>query len=191
MKLYIKNMVTHRCILVVRDALEKLGIRYSEVNLGEVSLKENISDTQLNQIKSSLLSLDLELLEDKKTILVQQIKTLIIDLIYHSDEPLVKNLSVYLSLQLQYDYTYMSNLFSNQQGITIEKYYICHKIERVKELLLYNELSLTDIAFNLHYSSVAHLSAQFKKVTGVTPTQFKQTSGNKRDLIENVCGDPK
>lgn len=191
LKLYIKNMVTLRCIIVVRDALEKLGIQYNDVNLGEVSLKENISDTQLDQIKATLLLLDLELLEDKKTILVQQIKTLIINLIYHSDEPLVKNLSVFLSSQLHYDYTYMSNLFSNQQGITIEKFYICHKIERVKELLLYNELSLTDIAFNLHYSSVAHLSAQFKKVTGLTPTQFKQTSGNKRDFVESVCRDQK
>lgn len=184
-------MVTLRCIIVVRDALEKLGIQYNDVNLGEVSLKENISDTQLNQIKATLLLLDLELLEDKKTILVQQIKTLIINLIYHSDEPLVKNLSVFLSSQLHYDYTYMSNLFSSQQGITIEKFYICHKIERVKELLLYNELSLTDIAFNLHYSSVAHLSAQFKKVTGLTPTRFKQTSGNERDFVENVCRDQK
>lgn len=152
-------MVTLRCIIVVKDTLEKLGIEHSEVNLGEVSLKENISDTQLKQIRSTLLSLDLELLEDKKMILVEQIKTLIIKLIYHSDEPLVKNLSVYLSYQLHYDYTYMANLFSSQLGITIEKYYICHKIERVKELLLYKELSLTDIAFKLHYSSVAHLSA--------------------------------
>ncbi|OQP63377.1 AraC family transcriptional regulator [Niastella vici] len=191
MKLYIKNMATLRCIIVVKDALEKLGIQYSEVNLGEVSLKENISDTQLNQIKSTLLSLDLELLEDKKTILAQQIKALIINLIYHTDEPLVKNLSVYLSNQLHYDYTYMSNLFSNQLGITIEKFYICHKIERVKELLIYKELSLTDIAFKLHFSSVAHLSAQFKKITGLSPTHFKQNNGNKRDLVEKVCGNQK
>ena len=184
-------MVTLRCIIVVRDALEKLGIQHSEVNLGEVVLKENISDTQLAQIKSTLLSLDLELLEDKKKILVQQIKTLVIKLIYHSDEPLVKNLSVYLSNQLHYDYTYMANLFSNQLGITIEKFYICHKIERAKELLIYNELSLTDIAFKLHYSSVAHLSAQFKKVTGITPTHFRQSNDNKRNFVENVCGDHK
>jgi len=180
-------MVSFRCIMVVKDALERLGIQHSEVNLGEVDLNQNISDIQLAQIKSTLLSLDLELLEDKRTILVEQIKTLIIKLIYHSDEPLVKNLSVYLSNQLHYDYTYMSNLFSNQLGITIEKFYICHKIERVKELLQYKELSLTDIAFKLHYSSVAHLSAQFKKVTGLTPTNFKQANGNKRDFIEKVC----
>jgi len=185
-------MVSNRCILVVRDALEKLGIQYRAVTLGEVDLiKDNISDTQLAQIKPMLLSLDLELLEDKKKILVEQIKTLIIKLIYHSDEPLVKNLSVYLSNQLNHDYTYMSNLFSNQLGITIEKFYICHKIERVKELLVYQELSLTDIAYKLHYSSVAHLSAQFKKVTGFTPTHFKQAKGNKRDFAENVCHDRK
>lgn len=184
-------MVTLRCIILVKDAFEKLGIHYSEVNLGEVSLQENVSDAQLKQVKSALLSIDLELLEDKKAILVEQIKTILIKLIYHSDEPLVKNLSVYLSNQLHYDYTYMSNLFSSQLGITIEKFYICHKIERVKELLFYNELSLTDIAFKLHYSSVAHLSAQFKKVTGFTPTQFKHTLGNKRDFFENVCRDYK
>jgi len=184
-------MVSLRCILVVRNALEKLGIQHSEVTLGEVVLKENISETQRAQIKSMLLPLDLELLEDKKTILVEQIKTLIIKLIYHSDEPLIKNLSVYLSNQLQYDYTYMANLFSNQLGITIEKSYICHKIERVKELLVYQELSLTDIAYKLHYSSVAHLSAQFKKITGLTPTHFKQANGNKRDFVENVCRNQK
>jgi len=180
-------MVSYRCILVVKDALDKLGIKYSEVDLGEVSLIENISDTQLIEVKSALLALDLELQEDKKAILVQQIKTLIIKLIYHSNEPLVKNLSVYLSQQLHCDYTYMSNLFSSQLGTTIEKFYICHKIERVKELLLFNELNLTEIAYQVHYSSVAHLSAQFKKVTGLTPTQFKQSNGNKRDFAENGC----
>jgi AraC-like DNA-binding protein len=184
-------MVTLRCIILVRDALERLGIQHSEVNLAEVDLKENISGAQLAQIKSMLLLLELELLEDKKLILIEQIKTLIIKLIYHSDETQIKNLSVYLSDKLHYDYTYMANLFSNQLGVTIEKFYICHKIERVKELLIYQELTLTDIAFKLHYSSVAHLSAQFKKVTGLTPSLFKQTNGNKRDFVENVCRDQK
>lgn len=184
-------MVSLRCIIVVKDALEKLGIQHGEVILGEVSLKENISGTQLDQIKSTLLLSGLELHEDKKAILVQQIKTLIIDLIYNSEDPLVKNLSVYLSHQLHNDYTYLANLFSTQLGITIEKFYICHKIERVKELLIYKELSLTDIAFKLHYSSVAHLSAQFKKVTGLTPTNFKKNTGYTSDFIENVCPDQK
>ncbi len=184
-------MVSRRCIIAVKDALEKLGIQHGEVILGEADLKENITDSQLDQIKSELLIIGLELQEDKKAILVQQIKTLIIELIYHSEEPLVKNLSVYLSHQLHYDYTYMANLFSTQEGISIEKFYICHKIERAKELLVYKELSLTDIAFKLHYSSVAHLSAQFKKVTGITPTYFKQNNNTKRDFIDKACSDQK
>lgn len=178
MKLYIKNMVSFRCITVVKDALEKLGFQDIQVNLGEVSLKEKIPDAQLSQIRSILLQSGFELLEDKKKILLQQIKTHIIQLVYYSDEPLVQNLSVYLSDKLNHDYTYMSNLFSDKLGITIEKFYICHKIERVKELLTYGELSLTDIAFIMHYSSVAHLSSQFKKVAGMTPSDFKQRKGN-------------
>ncbi len=158
-----------------------------EVNLGEVSLKENIPDAQLDQIRSVLLRSGFDLLEDKKNILLQQIKTHIIQLVYYSDEPLVENLSVYLSDKLNHDYTYMSNLFSARLGTTIEKLFICHKIERVKELLTYAELSLTDIAFKMHYSSVAHLSSQFKKVVGMTPSDFKQRKGDKRDLLENLC----
>jgi AraC-like DNA-binding protein len=177
--------------MIVKDALVKLGIQRSDVILGEVELHENISVAQLEQIKSILLFSGLELQEDKKTVLVHQIKALIIELIYHSEEPIVNNLSVYLSRELHHDYTYMANLFSTQQGITIEKFYLCHKIERVKELLIYKELSLTDIAFQLHYSSVAHLSAQFKKITGFTPTQFRQTNGNKGDLIKNACDNQK
>jgi AraC-like DNA-binding protein len=179
-------MVSFRCITVVKNALENLGFQDIQVNLGEVSLKEKIPDAQLSQIRSILLRSGFELLEDKKNILLQQIKTHIIQLVYYSDEPLVQNLSVYLSDKLQYDYTYMSNLFSDRLGITIEKFFICHKIERVKELLTYGELSLTDIAFKMHYSSVAHLSSQFKKVAGMTPSDFKQRKGVKRDLIENV-----
>lgn len=171
-------MVSLRCITVVRDALEKLGFQGIEVNLGEVSLKEPISDAQHVRIRSALQESGFELLEDKKSILVQQIKTCIIQLIHLSGEPLVENLSVYLSHQLLHDYTYMSNLFSDRMGITIERFYICHKIERVKELLTYAELTLTDIAFKMHYSSLAHLSSQFKKVTGLTPSEFKQSKDN-------------
>jgi len=179
-------MVSLRCITVVKDALKNLGFQDIQVNLGHVSLKEEISNAQLSQIRSILLLSGFELLEDKKDILLQQIKTHIIQLVYYSDEPLVQNLSVYLSDKLHHDYTYMSNLFSDRVGITIEKFFICHKIERVKELLTYGELSLTDIAFKMHYSSVAHLSSQFKKVAGMTPSDFKQRKGNKRDLLENV-----
>ena len=180
-------MVSLRCIVVVKDALEKLGLPDPQVNLGEVSLKEKISDAQLGQVRSVLLQAGFELLEDRKSILVQQIKTLIIRVIYYSDEPLVRNLSVHLSDTLRHDYTYMSNLFSERMGITIEKFYICHKIERVKELLTYGELSLTEIGFKLHYSSVAHLSSQFKKVVGMTPSEFKQKNSDKRDVLENLC----
>jgi YesN/AraC family two-component response regulator len=187
LKLYIKNMVSLRCITVVKDVLQKLGFQYIQVNLGEVSLQEEIPDAQLGQIRLDLMKAGFELLDDKKSILIQQIKTHIIQVIYYSDEPLVRNLSVYLSDKLHFDYTYMSNLFSDRLGTTIEKFYICHKIQRVKELLTYGDLSLTDIAFKMHYSSVAHLSSQFKKVAGIRPSDFKQSQGNKRDLLENLC----
>ena len=180
-------MVSASCITVVKEELVKMGFHDFEVTLGEVTLKEKMPDAQLNQIRYVLLHAGFELLEDKKNILLQQIKTHIIQLVYYSDEPLVQNLSVYLSDTLHHDYTYMSNLFSDRIGITIEKFIICHKIERVKELLTYGELSLTDIAFKMHYSSVAHLSSQFKKVTGITPSDFKHLKGNKRDLLENLC----
>ena len=180
-------MVSFRCITVVKDALEKLGLQDIQVNLGEVSLQEKLPDAQLSQIRSILLQSGFELMEDKKNILIEQIKTHIIQLVYYSDEPLVHNLSVYLSDKLQQGYTYMANLFSDRVGTTIEKFYICHKIERVKELLTYDELSLTDIAFKMHYSSVAHLSSQFKKVVGMTPTDFKLSHGDKRDFLENLC----
>ena len=180
-------MVSFRCISAVKDTFEKLGFQDIQVNLGEVSLKEKIPDARFNQIRSALMQSGFELLEDKKNILIQQIKTHIIQLVYYSDEPLIQNLSVYLSDELHHDYTYMSNLFSDRLGTTIEKFFICHKIERVKELLTYGELSLTDIAFKMHYSSVAHLSSQFKKVAGMTPSDFKERKGDKRDLLENLC----
>ncbi len=181
-------MVSLRCIVVVKDALEKIGLQNPEVKLGEVNLIEKISNAQLGQIKAILLQSGFELLEDKKSVLIHQIKTIIIQVIYYSDKPLVQNLSVHLSEKLDHDYTYMSNLFSERLGITIEKFYICHKIERVKELLSYGEFSLTDIAFKMHYSSVAHLSSQFKKVVGITTSEYKQKKGDKRDMLENLCG---
>jgi len=152
--------------------LEKLGLQGAAAILGEVNLQENISVAQLSQIRHALAQSGFELLEGKKDILVQQIKTHIIQLVYFVEEPLVHNLS---------------NLFSEKLGTTIEKFFICHKIERVKELLGCAELSLTDIAFKMHYSSVAHLSSQFKKVSGMTPSEFKQREGAKRNLLENLC----
>jgi AraC-like DNA-binding protein len=180
-------MVSASCITVVQNSLERLGFHGIEARPGEVELPEDINDDQLQRIGRELELSGYELLRDRKMILIHQIKALIIELVYHSEEPLVENLSVYLSNHVHHDYTYLSNLFSEKLDITIEKFYICHKIERVKELLTNDELSLTDIAFKLHYSSVSHLSSQFKKVAGMTPSEFKQRKDNRRDLFKNFC----
>ena len=166
-------MVCIRCKMVVKEELTKLGLHYTSVELGEAEVLENISVKQHDQIRIALLKSGLELMDDKKSVLIQKIKNVIIELVHYSEEPLTINFSEYLSQQLHHDYTYLANLFSEVQGTTIEKFLIAHKIERVKELLVYNELNLTEIAYKLHYSSVAHLSAQFKKVTGLTPSHFK------------------
>jgi len=179
-------MVCFRCQKIVTDELTKLGLHPLTVKLGEAEIEEDISGIQHQQIRAALLQSHLELIEDKKNILVQKIKDIIIRQVHHTEEPLVINLSIYISQQLGYDYTYLSNLFSEISGLTIEKFYICHKIERVKELLVYDELTLTEIAFRLHYSSVAHLSNQFKKITGLTPTLFKGQENKTRLLLENI-----
>ncbi|AEV96429.1 AraC family transcriptional regulator [Niastella koreensis] len=186
MILYIKNMVCIRCKMVVREELTKLGIKFTTVELGEVEVIENISAEQQEQIKKALLRSGLELMDDKKSILIQKIKNVIIELVHFSEEPLTMNFSEYLSQKLNYDYTYLANLFSEVQGTTIEKFLIAHKIERVKELLVYNELNLTEIAYRMHYSSVAHLSAQFKKVTGLTPSHFKQLKNKRRSMLDEM-----
>ena len=186
MKLFIKNMVCIRCKMVVKDELTKLGLRYITVDLGEADIMGDISALQLQQFKKALLKSGLELIDDKKSQLIQKIKNVIIELAHYSEEPLSVNFSDYLSQKLQYDYTYLANLFSEVQGTTIEHFMIAHKIERVKELLVYDELNLTEIAYRLHYSSVAHLSAQFKQVTGLTPTYFKQIKDKRRSLLEDV-----
>ena len=185
MKLYIKNMVCFRCQKVVAEELIKLGAHPIAVELGEAEISEDLSDAQLQEFRMALLASRLDLVKDKKSILVQKIKDTIIRQVRYTDEALNMNFSKYLSLQLGYDYTYMSNLFSERSGITIEKFYICHKIERVKELLIYEELSLKEISFKLHYSSVAHLCNQFKKVTGLTPSGFKLQKSGARSLLEN------
>jgi len=186
LKLYIKNMVCIRCKMVVKDELTKLGIPYTTVELGEAELPENIPDDLRASVKTALLRFGLELMDDKKSILIQKIKTVIVELVHYSEEPLTVNLSVYLSQQLQHDYTYLANLFSETQGTTIEKFFISHKIEKVKELLVYNELNLTEIAFQMHYSSVAHLSTQFKRVTGLTPTYFKKLKNKRRSMLDDI-----
>jgi len=172
--------------MVVKDELTKLGLHYTNVELGEADIMEDISALQLLQLKKALLISGLELIDDKKSHLIQKIKNVIIELAHYSEEPLPMNFSDYLSQKLQYDYTYLANLFSEVQGTTIEHFMIAHKIERVKELLVYDELNLTEIAYQLHYSSVAHLSAQFKKVTGLTPTHFKLIKVKRRSMLEDV-----
>jgi len=166
-------MVCIRCKMIVTDELLKLGFQTLTVELGEAELKENISEAQLDRIKIALQKWNLELTDNKKSMLIEKVKHIIIELIYYEDVQLQVNFSTYLSRKLNYEYTYLSNLFSEMEGTTIEHFIIAHKIEKVKELLAYDELSLTEIAWKLHYSSVAHLSNQFKKVTGLTPSQFK------------------
>ncbi|MEP6677201.1 MAG: AraC family transcriptional regulator [Ferruginibacter sp.] len=186
MKLYIKNMVCIRCKMVVKDELAKLGLQYTSMELGEVEIIQTISAEQRELIRFGLLKSGLELLDDKKSVLIQRIKNLIIELVHYSEEPLTVNLSDHLSQKLNRDYTYMANLFSEVQGTTIEKFFISHKIEKVKELLVYNELTLTDIAFKMHYSSVGHLSNQFKKVTGLTPSYFKKLKDKRRSMLDKL-----
>lgn len=167
-------MVSLRCIMVVKEELRNLGIKYVNVNLGEVEMLEKVTKKQMDDLRINLKNIGLELLEDKRNILINKIKNEIINLIHHSDSILKVNFSEHLSEQLGYDYTYLSNLFSDVMGITIQQFIIFNKIEKVKELLLYNELNLTEISYKLDYSSVSHLSNQFKKITGLTPSYFKQ-----------------
>ncbi|HEX5651805.1 MAG TPA: AraC family transcriptional regulator [Chitinophagaceae bacterium] len=179
-------MVCIRCKMVVKAELEKLGLHYTTVELGEVDILENITDEQREQFKAALLKSGLELMDDKKSVLIQRIKNVIVELVHYSEEPLDVKFSEYLSRKLNHDYTYLANLFSEVTGTTIEKFFIAHKIERVKELLVYNELNLTEIAYLMHYSSVAHLSTQFKKVTGLTPSYFKKLKNKRRSMLEDV-----
>ena len=185
-KLYIKNMVCIRCKMIVTDELSKLGLHYTRVELGEAEIMENITNEQRDKMKVALHKWGLELMDDKKSVLIEKIKNVVIESIHYEEEQLKNNFSTYLSEKLNYDYTYLSNLFSEVEGITIEHFVIIHKIERVKELLVYDELNLTEIAWKLHYSSVAHLSNQFKKITGLTPTHFKQLKQKRRKNLENL-----
>jgi AraC-like DNA-binding protein len=179
-------MVCIRCKMVVKNELEKLGLKYSVVELGEVDLFEEMSEAQHDAFKEAIFRSGLELLDDKKSVLIQKIKNVIIDLVHYSEEPLSVNLSEYLSKKLNHDYTYLANLFSEVAGLTIEKFFIIHKIERVKELLVYNELTLTEIAYKMHYSSVSHISFQFKKITGLTPSHFKKLKEKRRSMLDKL-----
>lgn len=186
MKLYIKYMVRIRCKMVVKEELHKLGIHHVILSLGVVEVMEDLTFEQHELLKKALLQSGLELMDDKKAILIEKIKNVIIEMVHYTDELPKVNYSDYISEKLSLDYTHMSKIFSEVNGITIEKYIIAHKIERVKELLLYDELNLTQISYILNYSSVSHLSQQFKKVTGLTPRFFKQLKSDKRIALDKV-----
>ena len=186
MKLYIKYMVSIRCKMVVKSELENLGLHYSAVELGEVDVKEDVTPLQRQELKSALLKSGLELMDDQRAMLIEKIKNAVVEMVHYTDEAPKTNFSDYLSQKLNYDYTYLANLFSEVTGITVEHFIIAHKIERVKELLLYDELNLTQISYKLNYSSVAHLSNQFKKVTGLTPTYFKKLKNKRLRSLEDV-----
>jgi AraC-like DNA-binding protein len=179
-------MVSLRCKMVVKEELKKLGINFLNISLGEVELMDKISQTQLEEMRIALKQSGLELMDDKKSVLIEKIKDIIIEMVHYEDELPQVNFSEYLSTKLNYNYTYLANLFSETEGTTIEHFIIIHKIERVKELIIYDELNLTEIAWKLHYSSVAHLSHQFKKITGLTPSFFKSLKDKKRDNLENL-----
>ena len=186
MKLYIKNMVSNRCKMIVKSELEEFGLHFILVDLGEVEIMENISEEQRMLLNMSLEKSGLGLLDDKKRVLIEKIKNIIVELVYYAEQQPKINLSDFLSGKLNYDYTYLANLFSENQSITVEHFFLAHKIERVKEFLVYDEFSLTEIAYKMHYSSVAHLSNQFKKMTGLTPSNYKLLRLRRPKSIENV-----
>lgn len=175
-----------RCKMLVKEELKKLGLHFILVDMGVVDIMENITSDQREQIRIALQRSGLELMDDKKAVLIERIKNVIIEMIHYTDELPKVNFSDYLSEKLDYDYTYLANLFSEVQGTTIEKFIISHKIERVKELIIYDELNITEIAWKLHYSSVAHLSTQFKKITGLTPSHFKNLKYKRRKPIDEI-----
>ncbi len=179
-------MVSLRCKMLVKSELAKLGLHYVIVDLGVVEILEEITEDQRQKLKENLKKSGLELLDDKRSVLIEKIKSLIVEMIHYSEELPKVNYSDYISEKLGYDYTYLSNIFSEVKGITIQHFIILNKIERVKELLLYDELNLTEISYKLHYSSVAHLSNQFKKITGLSPTYFKQLKNKRRENLENL-----
>lgn len=179
-------MVSVRCKIAVREVFKNLGLKLTHIELGEVEITEIISEARMNALKISLLTIGFELIEDKRSVLIERIKNIVIEMVHHSDSVLKVNFSDYLSEKLKYDYTYMANVFSEVQGISIEQFIISHKVERIKEYIIYDELNMTEIAIKMNYSSVAHLSGQFKKVTGLTPTYFKKLKLRRLEPIENI-----
>ncbi|MFZ4463760.1 MAG: helix-turn-helix domain-containing protein [Bacteroidales bacterium] len=190
MKLYIKYMVSLRCKMAVKEELKKLGLHFMVVDLGEIDIMEDISDDQRELLKEGLLRSGLELMDDKRAVLIEKIINVIVEMVHYSEKMPKINYSDFISEKLNHDYTYLSNIFSEVKGITIQQFIINHKIERVKELLLYDELNLTEISYRMQYSSVAHLSNQFKKNTGLSPTHFKQLKDKRRSVIEEIGNTP-
>lgn len=186
MKLYIKYMVSLRCKMMVVEELKKLGMHYGTIELGVVEILEDINQEQRDQLKKNLLKSGLELLDDNKSILIEKIKNGIIEMIHYSDELPKVNCSDYISEKLGYNYTYLANTFSEVRGVTIQQFIILHKIERIKELILYDELNLTEISYKLNYSSPAHLSNQFKKVTGMTPSFYRKLKLKRNKNLEDI-----
>ncbi len=186
LKLFIKYMVSNRCKLAVKEELRKLGLHFIVVDLGEVEIMEDLTSDQQRQLRFGLSSSGLELMDDKRAVLIERIKNVITQMIHESEDLPKVNYSDHISQKLNYDYTYLSNLFSEVKGITIQQFIIIHKIEKVKELLFYDELNLTEISYRMHYSSVAHLSNQFKKVTGLTPSAYKNLKEKRRNPLEEV-----
>ena len=179
-------MVSQRCKLAVKDELRRLGVRHTNIELGEVELLDNITQKQRESLKVALYNCGLELMDDKRTILIEKVKNLITEMIHHNDELPRINYSDFISEKIKHDYTYLSNIFSQVKGITIQQFIINHKVERIKELISYGELNMTEIAWKMNYSSVAHLSNQFKKTTGFSPSHFKHSQDKRRNPIEEI-----
>lgn len=186
MILNIKYMVSLRCKMLVKKELESLDIPFHSVELGVIDTIENVSPEQLKVLKENLLASGLEIIEDRKSILIERIKIVIIEMVHYTDVLPNVNYSDYITGKLHLDYTYLSNIFSEEMGTTIQHFIIMHKIERVKELLLYNQMNLSEISYKLNYSSVAHLSGQFKKVTGLTPSQYRELKVKRESPLENL-----
>ncbi len=187
MKYFVKHMISNPCKMFVKQELTKLGINYNSVELGEVDVNEKLSYNQKELLKSSLKNYGLEVVDDRRTVLVEKIKAIIVDLVYYSGDSANMKLSYILSEKLQLNYNYLAKVFTEELGITVEKYIILQKIEHIKELMMYGEMNMTQIASKLNYSSVAHLSLQFKKVTGYSPSMFRQLTGNRRLSIEEIA----
>lgn len=183
-------MVSNHCKIAVKDELKKLGLHYIVVDLGEIEIMEDLSADQREQLKVSLLTAGFELMDDKRAILIEKIINVIIEMVHHKSELIKINFSDFLTEKLNHDYTYLSNMFSEVKGITIQQFIIIHKVERIKELLMYDELNLTEISYLLNYSSVAHLSNQFKKITGLSPSHFKLLKDKKRIPLEEIGNTP-